>query len=87
MEKFAEDERLELMGNNKRRQREIAHRKQVEEMILERRALKAQRRERELLARNCFDEESQRRLVFHINKSNVSKSNRKIRFTVLMLSL
>ncbi len=61
IEKFAEDERLEQMGNQKRRQREIAHRKKVEEMILERRALKAQLRERQLEARNCFDEESQRR--------------------------
>jgi len=60
-EKFAEDDRLEQMSYTKRRQREIAHRKKVEEMILERRALKAQLRERELEARNCFDEETQRR--------------------------
>jgi hypothetical protein len=59
--KFAEDDRLEQMGNEKRRRKEIEHRKKVEEMILERRALKAQERERDQESRHCFDEETSRR--------------------------
>jgi len=61
MNKFAEDEKLEQLSNSRRRQREIEHRKKVEEMIAERRARKAQEREKEQASRHCFDEETKRR--------------------------
>ena len=61
MAKFAEDERLEQMSLAKRRQREREHRKKVEEMIIERRALRAGEKEREQAAMFCFNEETGRR--------------------------
>lgn len=49
------------MGNTKRRQREREHRLKVEEMIIERRAQRAQEREKQLAARQCEEEEEKRR--------------------------
>ena len=61
MAKFAEDERLEQLSNQKRRERECEHRRIVQRMINERRAIKAQEREKQLEARHCFEEETARR--------------------------
>ncbi|CAL8125771.1 unnamed protein product [Orchesella dallaii] len=61
MEKFAEDERLELMSYQKRRQREREHRKQVEQMIAERRCLRAQEKEKDQHVLDCFNMETERR--------------------------
>ena len=55
MAKFAEDERLEQLSNQKRRQKEREHRKRIEEMILERRARKADEREREQAITKCLE--------------------------------
>lgn len=62
MNKFSEDEKLEQMAYQKRRQREREHRKIVEQMIIDRRCLHAQEREREQTVLDCFDEETKRRL-------------------------
>lgn len=61
MGKFSEDERLEQMVTQKRRQREREHRKVVEQMIIDRRCLRAQERERDQKMLDCFDEETKRR--------------------------
>lgn len=61
MEKFAEDERLEQLGYQKRRQREREHRKQVEQMIAERRCLRAQEKEKDQHVLDCFNQETTRR--------------------------
>ncbi|CAG7834758.1 unnamed protein product [Allacma fusca] len=59
--KFAEDEKLELLSNQKRREKERDHRKKVEEMIIQRRGQRAEEREREQAAYQCFDEETRKR--------------------------
>jgi len=64
MGKFAADERLEQMATQKRRQREREHGKIVEQMIVDRRCLRAQEREREQQTLDCFDEETRRRFDF-----------------------
>lgn len=61
MGKFSDDERLEQMATQKRRQREREHRKIVEQMIIDRRCLRAQEREREQVQLDCFDSETSRR--------------------------
>jgi hypothetical protein len=61
MGKFSADERLEQLAHQKRRQREREHRKTVEQMIIDRRCLRAQEREREQKMLDCFDEETKRR--------------------------
>lgn len=61
MEKFAEDDRLEQMSYQRRRQREREHRKQVEQMIAERRCLRAQEKEKDQHVQDCFNQETDRR--------------------------
>lgn len=61
MAKFAEDDKLELMGDHKRRMRERQHGRQVEQMIAERRCLRAQEKERDQHVLECFNLEEQRR--------------------------
>lgn len=61
MDKFAEDDRLEQLGYQKRRQREREHRKQVEQMIAERRCLRAQEKEKDQHVLDCFQKETERR--------------------------
>lgn len=49
MQKFAEDERLEQMTQNKRRAKEAEHKREVEELWLERLNIYREQREQELL--------------------------------------
>eukprot|EP00697_Spironema_sp_BW2_P013056 gnl/Spiro4/29791_TR14637_c0_g1_i1.p1 gnl/Spiro4/29791_TR14637_c0_g1~~gnl/Spiro4/29791_TR14637_c0_g1_i1.p1 ORF type:complete len:500 (+),score=185.58 gnl/Spiro4/29791_TR14637_c0_g1_i1:65-1564(+) len=61
MEKFAEDERIDMLNARARQQRQLNHRKQVEQMIVERRRQQEQAREADRdIMRNILRAEKER---------------------------
>ena len=79
LEKFAQDEKLEQMAANKRRMRQIQHRREVDELIRQRREAyeaelsaehdrRAQEREFEAYRAAIIEEERQRLIKEHASK-------------------
>ena len=71
-EKFAEDERLEQMNQQKRRMRELQHKKEIERLWQEKLAVYRVQREQEWEERRLKDEEEQ------IAKSVIAKQKEEL---------
>ncbi len=63
MQKFAEDERLEQMNAQKRRMRELEHKREIERLWQEKLAIYRAQREMELEERRAKEEDERRKAV------------------------
>lgn len=63
MEKFAEDERLEQMNAQKRRMRELEHKREIERLWQEKLAVYRAQREIELEEKRAQEEEAKRKIM------------------------
>merc|ERR1712062_667848 len=61
MEKLAEDDRIEQMNSQKRRMKQLEHRRAVEKLLEDRKARYEAEKEREILERKVEVEEAQKR--------------------------
>lgn len=78
-EKFAEDERLEQMNQQKRRMRELAHKKEIERLWQEKLAVYREQREQEWEEKRIKEqEESIARSVIARQKEDLLKQHANI---------
>ena len=61
MEKLAEDDRIEQMNSQKRRMKQLEHRRAVEKLLQDRKTRYEAEKEREILERKIEIEEAQKR--------------------------
>lgn len=76
MEKFAEDERLEQMNAQKRRMRELEHKREIERLWQEKLAIYRAQREMELEEKRIQEEEARRKqMVVEMEKERLLREH------------
>lgn len=76
MEKFAEDERLEQMNAQKRRMRELEHKREIERLWQEKLEVYRAQREMELEEKRIQEEEERRKkAVIEMEKERLLKEH------------
>ncbi len=76
MQKFAEDERLEQMNAQKRRMKELEHKREIERLWQEKLAIYRAQREMELEERRVKEEmEKQKLLVIEMEKERLLREH------------
>ena len=76
MEKFAEDERLEQMNAQKRRMRELEHKREIERLWQEKLAIYRAQREIELEEKRVKEEEEKKRqMVIEMEKERLLREH------------
>ena len=76
MEKFAEDERLEQMNQQKRRMKEQEHKREIERLWAEKLAVYRAQRDMELEERKAQEEEAKRKLsIIEMEKERLIKEH------------
>ena len=76
MQKFAEDERLEQMNAQKRRMRELEHKREIENLWQEKLAVYRAQREMELEEKRVKEEDDKRKLmVIEMEKERILREH------------